>query len=107
MQPFKPMTIATTETSHTNRIVEEIASGCIHRLLEQSAAVMKAQHRLGHEHNPLGPKHKHRMNATQVEGTETMLQSNAAEQSCRAKLQSKQHDAHKTESTMKKNKLAQ
>ena len=83
---------------NTNKIVKKIASGCVHRLLEQSAAVMKAQHRLGHEHDPLQPKHKCTMNATQVEGTETMLQSNATEQmlqskateqSYRAKLQSK------------------
>ena len=71
MQPFKQMTIATTETSHTNRLMEEIASGCIHH--ERTTQV-------GHDVDTLEPKCKHKTNATQVEGTERMPQSNAAEQ---------------------------
>ena len=86
----------------TNRLMEEIASGCIHHA---------STTQVGHDHDTLEPKHKHKTNTTQVEMTE-----NAAEQCCRAKAtgqgyraqpQSKQHDAHKTESTMKRNKLAQ
>ena len=104
MQPFKQMTIATTETSHTNRLMEEIASGCIHH--ERTTQV-------GHDVDTLEPKHKHKhkTNATQVEGTENAAEqchrAKATGQSCRAQLQSEQHDAHTTESTMKTNKLVQ
>ena len=104
MQPFKQMTIATTETSHTNRLMEEIASGCIHH--ERTTQV-------GHDVDTLEPKCKHKCktNTTQVEGTENAAEqccrAKATGQGCRAQLQSKQHDAHKTESTMKRNKLVQ
>ena len=99
MQPFKQMTIATTETSHT--LMEEIASGCIHH--ERTTQV-------GHDVNTLEPKYKHEYKTitTQVEGTENATEqcyrAKATGQSYRAQLQSKQHDAHKTESTMKINK---
>ena len=99
MQPFKQMTIATAETSHTNTLMEEIASGCIHH--ERTTQV-------GHDVDTLEPKHKHKTNATQVEGTENAAEqchrAKATRQSHRAQPQSKQHDAHKTESTMKRNK---
>ena len=59
MQPFKLITIVIyRDLTHTyqNRMVEEIASGYIHRLLKQSAATMTAQHRSSHGNDPLQSK---------------------------------------------------
>ena len=66
------------------------------RKLRAGASVMKAQHRLRHDQDTLEPKHKHKTNATQVEGTERMPQSNATEQKPQGKAAEHSHRANNT-----------